>query len=93
MPSKDLGPVKRLGVRYGRTPKYKLAQIEIEQKTKKPCPYCTKKTVTREAAGIYFCEHCKIQFTGKAYTFHTTTSATRPSPLTETPQPVPEIEE
>lgn len=74
MPLVDLGPVKRFGVRYGRTPKYKLAVIETEQKARKPCPTCRKKTVKRLSAGVFQCSTCNVKFTGKAYTFEDKTA-------------------
>ncbi len=65
---KGLGPVKRFGVRYGRTVKYKLAKIEIEQKKAHVCPYCSKPKVYRIAYGIWQCGKCKNKFTAHAYT-------------------------
>jgi len=65
---KGLGPVKRFGVRYGRTVKYKLAQIEIEQKKAHICPYCSKPKVHKVAYGIWQCDKCHSKFTASAYT-------------------------
>ncbi len=62
-----LGPVKRLGVRYGRTTKYNLAKIEFEQKKPQKCPYCKKAKAKRQFAGVYECAQCGSKFTGKAY--------------------------
>lgn len=62
-----LGSVKRLGTRYGRTTKYKLAKIEQEQKTLQVCPYCSKQKVTRVSFGIWNCEKCSSKFTARAY--------------------------
>jgi len=68
---KGLGPVKRFGVRYGRTLKHKLAKIEIEQKKKHKCPYCAKPKVHRLSYGIWECKSCKSKFTARAYTIGT----------------------
>ena len=65
---KGLGPVKRFGVRYGRTVKYKLANIEIQQKQKHKCPYCSRIKVSRIAAGIWHCAKCDAKFAARAYT-------------------------
>ena len=65
---KGLGPVKRFGVRYGRTVKHKLAAIEIEQKKPQKCPFCNKLKTKRVSVGIYVCRSCGSKFTGKAYT-------------------------
>ncbi len=66
--TKGLGPVKRFGVRYGRTLKYKRAKIEIEQKKDHKCPYCLKPAVHRLSVGIWKCDKCLITFTARAYT-------------------------
>jgi large subunit ribosomal protein L37Ae len=63
-----LGPVKRFGVRYGRTLKHKLAKIEVEQKQQHKCPYCGKPKVSRVSFGIWQCDKCSAKFTAKAYT-------------------------
>ncbi len=65
----SLGPVKRFGVRYGRTTKFKRAAIEIMQKKSTKCPYCNKDKVIRKSKGIWHCKKCKNTFTGQAYTF------------------------
>lgn len=62
-----LGAVKRFGTRYGRTPKHKLAKIEIEQRKPQKCPYCLKPKAKRLAAGIWQCMKCNAKFAGKAY--------------------------
>ena len=65
--AKGLGPVKRLGVRYGRTVKHKLANIERAQKKPQICPYCKRPKAKRLSVGIYNCKKCNSKFTGKAY--------------------------
>ncbi|MBI4141362.1 50S ribosomal protein L37ae [Candidatus Woesearchaeota archaeon] len=62
-----LGPVKRFGVRYGRTTKYNRAQIEIQQKKPQVCPYCKKAKAKLVFVGVYKCSRCGVKFTGKAY--------------------------
>ena len=64
---KGLGPVKRYGVRYGRTTKFKAAQIERQQRKKQKCPYCLKSAAKRVAEGIFECDKCESKFTGGAY--------------------------
>ena len=65
---KGLGPVKRFGVRYGATVKYKRAQVEIPQKKPQSCPYCGKPKAVRLSLGIFQCTKCSSKFTGQAYT-------------------------
>ncbi len=66
---KSLGSVKRFGVRYGRTTKFKRAQIEVLYYGRKlKCPYCMKYGVKRVFAGVWECRSCAAKFTAKAYT-------------------------
>ncbi len=90
-----LGPVKRFGVRYGRTVKFKRAVIEKMQKASTKCPYCHKNKVIRKSKGIWYCEKCNNTFTGQAYTFVAKPTALPPiqQVLAETQQPAEEAEE
>ncbi len=91
-----LGPVKRFGVRYGRTVKFKRAAIEKLQKASTKCPYCNKHKVVRKSKGVWNCTKCKNTFSGQAYTFVAKPSLTALPPvehvLTEIQQPEPEDE-
>ncbi|MBI5391307.1 50S ribosomal protein L37ae [Candidatus Woesearchaeota archaeon] len=63
--------VKRLGARYGRKIREKLADIEVRQKAAYKCPYCMKPKVKRLVVGIWQCNGCNAKFTGGAYSaFH-----------------------
>jgi large subunit ribosomal protein L37Ae len=62
------GSVKRLGMRYGRTIRFKLGKIESEQRKKHKCPYCSYVQVRRLSSGIWHCSKCGHTFTNKAYT-------------------------
>ena len=65
----SLGSVKRFGVRYGRTTKFKRAQVEsLYYGRKLKCPYCMKTAVKRVFAGVWECRSCAAKFTAKAYT-------------------------
>ncbi|MBS3123039.1 50S ribosomal protein L37ae [Candidatus Woesearchaeota archaeon] len=59
---------KRFGARYGRRNKAKFAHVEEMQRAKHKCPFCSKPTVKRLAAGIWQCRNCDKKFSGKAYT-------------------------
>jgi large subunit ribosomal protein L37Ae len=89
MAEKDhgLGPVKRFGVRYGRTVKVKRAAVEIMKKQSTKCPYCNKDKVERKSKGIWHCTKCRNTFTGQAYTF-----AAKPAALPPVEQVLAEIE-
>lgn len=64
---KTLGSAKRFGVRYGRTVKEKLYNVEKESRATYKCPYCHKIRVRKESIGIWLCAKCGAKFTGKAY--------------------------
>ena len=53
--NKKLGSARRFGARYGRTLKYKVAEIEATQRKKHTCPYCRKPAVKRVFAGVWEC--------------------------------------
>jgi large subunit ribosomal protein L37Ae len=61
------GSVKRFGARYGRKLKERFGKIEMEQRKKQKCPYCSAFKVKRIAVGIWECRKCNAKFTGKAY--------------------------
>ena len=71
---KGLGPVKRFGVRYGRTVKHRLAKVEFEKNSAHKCPYCSKPKVSRISYGIWECRKCGNKFTARAYTVGKPTS-------------------
>ncbi len=64
---KELGSIKRVGVRYGRLIRHKVGAIEHQSRQAK-CPYCGKEKIKRIAAGIWNCQKCDSKFTAKAYT-------------------------
>ena len=63
-----MSTTNRFGARYGRSLKAKFALVEVEQRRKHKCPYCSKTGVKRVAVGIWQCEKCNVKFAGKAYT-------------------------
>jgi len=65
---KTSGSAKRFGVRYGRTIRKKIGDIEKDLRSKQKCPYCAKPKVKRLAAGIWQCRGCNAKFSGAAYT-------------------------
>jgi len=64
---KKVGPVARFGSRYGRTPRKRLAEIEIEMRKWHVCPRCEAKAVKRKSVGVWQCRLCGYTFTGGAY--------------------------
>ena len=92
-----LGRVKRFGVRYGRTTRFKRAAIERLEQSSTTCPYCHKDKVVKLSKGIWHCTKCKNKFTGQAFTFSAKPSLTTLPPieqvLAEQEQQVEEAEE
>jgi large subunit ribosomal protein L37Ae len=66
--SKDKKIGARFGSRYGRKIRQRVHNIEKKYKyVKQVCPFCGKKSVKREAYGIYHCLNCDKKFAGGAY--------------------------
>jgi len=68
MATKKVGSAGRFGIRYGKTIRVKITDIEKRQRGRHICPYCNKQQVRRVSLGIYECRKCKAKFTGRAYT-------------------------
>ena len=61
------GSAGRFGVRYGKTIRTRVIQIEKKQRKKQMCPFCNKPRAKRIAMGIFTCSKCNAKFAGKAY--------------------------
>ncbi len=66
MPTK-LKSAARFGARYGLKIKREVAKIEKLSRAKHECPNCFKKSLKREAAGIWVCKSCGYKMAGGAY--------------------------
>ena len=64
----ELGSMKRIGIRYGKTVKLRLAEVEKKAKATYKCPHCRYEKAQQQALGIWHCDKCDTTFTGKAYT-------------------------
>jgi len=64
---KITGSAGRFGVRYGKTIRTRVIQIEKKQRKKQMCPFCNKPRAKRIAMGIFTCSKCNAKFAGKAY--------------------------
>jgi len=67
MPTKKVKSTGRYGSRYGLRIRKSVLAIDILKRTKWECPDCLKKTLRREAAGIWKCRKCSLKLAGKAY--------------------------
>lgn len=65
--TKKVGSAGRFGVRYGRTIRKKIADIEALYKGRHKCLNCKKISVKRNSYGIWECNKCNVKFAGKAY--------------------------
>jgi len=57
----------RLGVKAGSTVRAKLAHVELKQRKKQACPFCTKKTLKRTSKGLWECKKCGKRFASDVY--------------------------
>ncbi len=64
--TKKIKSAGRLGAGYGK-PKERLVAVEIKQRVKQVCPFCTGRA-KREAKGVWNCLRCNKKFAGG--TFH-----------------------
>ena len=62
-----VGASGRYGVKFGRTLRAKINDIEKKQKSKQTCPQCHNKSVKRVSYGIWQCRKCNLKFSGKAF--------------------------
>jgi len=66
--TKKIGSAGRFGPRYGKKTKVRLIKVEKLQRQRHECPSCQKKTLKREASGIWACRNCGHKTAGKSYT-------------------------
>ena len=59
--------VGRLGARYGRTVRKRVAEIEAGMRRKHTCQSCGNRSVKRVSVGVWKCEKCGFTFSGAAY--------------------------
>jgi large subunit ribosomal protein L37Ae len=57
----------RYGVRYGTKMKKRINKVELLQRKKQKCPFCSSLGVKRESAGIWKCSKCGKKFASQAY--------------------------
>ena len=74
--TRKVGITGKYGTRYGQKLRKQVKAIEILQRTKSICPFCGKKSIKREAAGIWKCRSCRRAIAGGAWEFVTTAATT-----------------
>ena len=65
---KRKNPVGRLGARYGKRVRERVADIEIGLRRNHPCQNCGFRAVSRVSVGVWKCRKCGRTFSGAAYT-------------------------
>ena len=74
--TKKVGITGKYGTRYGQKLRKQVKAIEILQRVKSICPFCGKKAIKRQAAGIWKCRGCRRAIAGGAWEFVTTAATT-----------------
>ena len=74
--TKKVGITGKYATRYGQKLRKQVKYIEILQRVKSICPFCGKKSIRREAAGIWKCRGCRRAIAGGAWEFVTTAATT-----------------
>jgi large subunit ribosomal protein L37Ae len=64
---KKIQAAGRFGAGYGTRTRKRLNAVEVLQRKKQVCPYCSKAGVKRISAGIWHCKKCGKKFAGPAY--------------------------
>lgn len=59
--------VGRLGARYGKRIRDRVAEVEVDLRRKHPCVRCGFRAVKRVSVGVWKCRKCGVTFTGAAY--------------------------
>ena len=74
--TKKVGITGKHATRYGQKLRKQVKAIEILQRVRSICPFCGKKSIRREAAGIWKCRGCRRAIAGGAWEFVTTAATT-----------------
>ena len=74
--TRKVGITGKYGTRYGQKLRKQVKAIEILQRVKSICPFCGKKSIRREATGIWKCRGCRRAIAGGAWEFVTTAATT-----------------
>ena len=74
--TRKVGITGKYATKYGQKLRKQVKAIEILQRTKSICPFCGKKSIKREAAGIWKCRGCRRAIAGGAWEFVTTAATT-----------------
>ena len=71
-----VGITGKYSTRYDQKLIKQVKAIEILQRVKSICPFCGKKSIKRQATGIWRCRGCRRAIAGGAWEFVTTAATT-----------------
>ena len=74
--TRKVGITGKYATRYGPQLRKQVQALEILQRVKSICPFCGKKSIKRQAAGIWRCRGCRRAIAGGAWEFVTTAATT-----------------
>ena len=74
--TKKVGITGKYATRYGQKLRKQVKSIEILKRVRSICPFCGKKSIRREATGIWKCRGCRRAIAGGAWEFVTTAATT-----------------
>ena len=74
--TRKVGITGKYATRYGQKLRKQVKAIEILQRVKSICPFCGKKSIKRQATGIWRCRGCRRAIAGGAWEFVTTAATT-----------------
>lgn len=57
----------KFGAKYGRKNRARYLEIDVKQRQKQDCPYCSGPS-KRAGSGVFLCKKCGAKFTANAYT-------------------------
>ncbi len=79
--TKKVGSTGRFGAHYGLKIRKKVLEVEVLQRQKQKCPFCSKFALKRLSAGIWLCKTCGVKFAGGAYIPEVTPGAATIAPV------------
>jgi large subunit ribosomal protein L37Ae len=86
-----VGITGKYGTRYGAKLRKQAKAIEILQRTKYVCPFCGKKSIRRQAVGIWRCRACRRCMAGGAWEFATSAALTAKTTINRLKKEVTEV--
>merc|ERR1712154_36661 len=74
--TKKVGIAGKWGTRYGASIRKQAKKIEILQRSKYICPFCSVQNIKRKSNGVWKCKSCEKTMAGGCWTLSTTAAVT-----------------